>query len=104
MHLPKFEYVRPESLAHCLMLMGELKGRVAVMAGGTDLLASMGQRLVVPQFVIGLRWLEELRGVAFGDDGALPIGAGPTLSTLVDGPGRADRVPRLHEAHRAVRT
>jgi 4-hydroxybenzoyl-CoA reductase beta subunit len=102
MHLPNFEYVRPEGMAHCLALMSELQGRAAVMAGGTDLLASMGQRLIVPQFVIGLRTLDGLRGVTLGDDGSLAIGAGTTLAALTEHAGLAERFPMLHKAIRAV--
>jgi xanthine dehydrogenase YagS FAD-binding subunit len=102
MHLPKFEYVRPDGMAQCLALMGELKGRAAVMAGGTDLLASMGQRLVVPQFVIGLRWLGELRGVSAAVDGGLVIAAGTTLTTLAEHAVIRERFPMLHKAIRSV--
>ena len=102
MHLPKFEYVKPDGMAHCLTLMSELKGRAAVMAGGTDLLSSMGQRLIVPQFVIGLRWLPELRGVTANADGSLDIAAGTTLTTLVEHATLAERFPMLHKALRSV--
>lgn len=102
MHLPQFEYVKPRDLGHCLALMGELKGSAAVMAGGTDLLASMGQRLIVPKFVIGLRWLGELRGVTAHDDGAVTIGAGTTLTTLLGNGHVAARFPALHKAINSV--
>ena len=102
MHLPRFEYVKPESVGHCLTLMSELQGQAAVMAGGTDLLSSMGQRLALPRFVIGLRWLAELRGIAFAEDGSLTIGAGTTLTALADHATIAVRLPMLHKAIRSV--
>lgn len=102
MHLPKFEYVRPGGLGHCLALLGELQGRAAVMAGGTDLLASMGQRLIVPQVVIGLRWLDGLAGVAAREDGGLDIGSGTTLTALAAHPAVAARFPMLQKAVRSV--
>lgn len=102
MHLPKFEYVKPQSVEHCLTLMSELSGRAAVMAGGTDLLASMGQRLIVPQFVIGLRALDELRGVSAREDGGLQIGAGTTLTDIAGDPLVGGRYPMLRQAVRSV--
>jgi 4-hydroxybenzoyl-CoA reductase beta subunit len=102
MHLPKFEYVRPEGIGHCLMLLGELQGRAAVMAGGTDLLSSMGQRLIVPKVVIGLRALAELKGVTANTDGSLTMAAGTTLTTLREHPAIAARWPMLHDAIGAV--
>jgi 4-hydroxybenzoyl-CoA reductase beta subunit len=102
MHLPKFEYVKPRDIGHCLGLMGELGGQAAVMAGGTDLLSSMGQRLIVPRFVIGLRWLGELRGVGDAADGGLDIGAGTTLTTLAEHAALRERHPMLHKAITSV--
>jgi 4-hydroxybenzoyl-CoA reductase beta subunit len=102
MHLPRFEYLKPKSVADCLALMSEHAGHVAVMAGGTDLLASMGQRLIVPQFVIGLRRLDELRGVTVGEDGSLRIGAGTTLTDLANHPLVVTRFPMLEHAVRSV--
>lgn len=102
MHLPKFEYVKPHGFEHCLTLMSELSGRAAVMAGGTDLLASMGQRLIVPQFVIGLRSLDELRGVSVCEDGGVRVGAGTTLTDLAGDPLVGSRYPMLRQAVRSV--
>lgn len=102
MHLPRFEYVRPDNAGHCLALMSELKGQAAVMAGGTDLLSSMGQRLTVPRFVIGLRWLAGLSGITWAGDGTLTIGATTTLTALADDPAIAARLPMLHKAIRSV--
>jgi xanthine dehydrogenase YagS FAD-binding subunit len=98
MHLPHFEYVRPESLDQVLTLLSELRGHVSVLAGGTDLLTSMGQRLIVPQFVIGLRWIDELRGVEALPDGGLRIGAGTTLTDLESHPVLHAKFPTLRKA------
>jgi len=98
MHLPRFEYVKPRDLGHCLALMSELKGQAAVMAGGTDLLASMGQRLATPRFVIGLRALAGLDGVTLLDDGGVTLGAGATLSDLYGNDALRARFPMLHKA------
>ena len=73
------------------------------MAGGTDLLASMGQRLIAARrFVIGIRWLTGLQGVEATADGGLRIGAGTTLTDLEHHPLLAARFPTLKTAINAV--
>jgi xanthine dehydrogenase YagS FAD-binding subunit len=62
----------------------------------------MGQRLIVPQFVIGLRWLPEMRGVAVAEDGQLTIGAGTTLTEIAEHAPIAERFAMLHKAIRSI--
>lgn len=102
MHLPRFEFVRPDSVAHVLTLLGELRSGASVLAGGTDLLASMGQRLMQPKVLIGIRRLADLKGVAVTDDGGLRIGAGTTLTDLEQDPLLVERFPTLRKAINAV--
>lgn len=102
MHLPRFEYTRAQSVGQVLTLLGSLRERAAILAGGTDLLATMWQRLRVPEFVVSIRDLPELQGVRCNPDGSLGVGAATTLSTLTDHPELAARWPVLHQAVHAV--
>ncbi|MEO7385641.1 MAG: FAD binding domain-containing protein [Gammaproteobacteria bacterium] len=102
MHLPRFEYVRPDSVAHVLTLLGEWRARASILAGGTDLLASMGQRLAQPKVLIGIRYLPQLAGVEAAADGGLRIAAATTLSDLEHHPLLAERFPTLKKAINAV--
>ncbi len=102
MHLPSFNYLRPKHLNDALKMLGESHGRAAILAGGTDLMASMGQRLIVPERVISIRDLSELRGVAIASDGSVRIGAGTTLTSLAEDAGLADVLPILSKAIRSV--
>jgi len=102
MQLPAFEYARPGSLAEALALLDTHGPRAAVLAGGTDLVLSMRQRLVVPEVVVGIGALPELEGVAADADGGLVIGAACTLSALVRHPVIAARHPALAAAMKSV--
>jgi len=102
MHLPRFEYTRAQSVGQVLTLLGSLRERAAILAGGTDLLATLWQRLRVPEFVVGIRDLPDLQGVRAMPDGSLVIGAATTLSTLTDHPELRARWPVLHQAVHAV--
>ncbi len=102
MHLPRFEYLRPADVPGALKLLGELGPRGAVLAGGTDLLTGMGQRLVAPAALVSIRDLAELRGTSLRPDGAVRIGAGTTLTELVEHVALARSLPMLQQALRAV--
>ncbi len=69
-----FEYARPSSLDEAIELLGEDWGQTEVLAGGTDLVTAMKQRITTPDRVVSLQDIEELRGVS-EEDGALRIGA-----------------------------
>ena len=102
MHLPQFEYARPAQMADALALLGEARGSAAILAGGTDLMASMGQRLIVPKQVISIAALTELRGVEVGEDGSVRIGAATTLTELAEHPQLAAAQPMFVSAIRSL--
>ncbi len=102
MHLRPFDYVRPQSLADCLKLLDEAGGRAALLAGGTDLMPSLRQRLVNPQILISIRDVPGLQGVDLRPDGAIRIGAASTLTQLAGHPIILNHLPALAAAARSV--
>ena len=53
-----------------------------VLAGGTDLIPSMRQKLFEPEYVLDLRGLEELKGITPQVDGSVEIGALTTIREI----------------------
>ena len=82
MSLPAFQLLRPKSLDEAVALMAKHQGEVKVVAGGTDLLPSMKQKLFTPPYVLDLRGISELREVRKLPGNGLEIGALATLSEL----------------------
>ncbi len=81
MTLPRFEYLAPASVEEACALADVDS---AFLAGGTDLLVCMKQRLHAPLRVIGLAGIAELRGIARTDEDGLRVGAATTLTELAD--------------------
>lgn len=102
MLLPRFDYVRPASLAEALQAMAGEPGRVVPLAGGTDLVLSLRQRLVSPAVLAGIGRLAELQGIEDLPDGGLRIGAGCTLTSLVRDARLRERFPSLVAAIQSV--
>ena len=73
------------------------------VAGGTDLFPNMKRKQQTPTTVIGLGRLAELKGIAFGGDGAA-FGAGVPLSDLENDPRVQGAYPGLAHAIAEIST
>jgi len=80
--LPKFEYHAPTSLAEALDLLAKYDGKARVFAGGTDLLVSMKRREILPEHLISLKGVAELKGVHHDQKEGMKIGALVTLGEI----------------------
>jgi aerobic carbon-monoxide dehydrogenase medium subunit len=75
-----FTYLEPSSLDEAMALLAQHGSEAKLIAGGTGLVNLMKQRLTRPAFVVGLRALAPLTGIA--DNAGLKIGALTTLQSL----------------------
>jgi 4-hydroxybenzoyl-CoA reductase subunit beta len=99
--LPSFQLLRPKTLDEAIALMARHEGEVKVVAGGTDLLPSMKQKLFAPPYVLDLRGVRELRGIR-SVTGGVEIGALTTLSALEHSPLIRNDYPVLYQAVKTV--
>jgi len=102
MSLPSFQLLRPTTLDEAVTLMARYDGEVKVVAGGTDLLPSMKQKLFTPQYVLDLRRVSELRGIRSTPGDGVAIGALTTLSDIEHSSIIRRNFPVLYEAARTV--
>jgi 4-hydroxybenzoyl-CoA reductase subunit beta len=92
MQLPGFEHLQPASLGEALDLLAEHGEQAKVIAGGTDLLVSMKQRLLTPDHLVDLKTIPELDFIG-EDDGGVRIGALTRLATIVNSSLIRERIP-----------
>ena len=97
-----FTYLEPSSLDEALALLTQHGGEAKLIAGGTGLVNLMKQRLVRPEFVIGLRALKPLGGIV--ENGSLRIGALTTLQSLAASAAVRRNAPLLADACHHVAT
>ena len=81
MSLPGFKLLRPHSLEETVSYLSRY-GDLRVLAGGTDLIPSMRQKLFEPEFVLDLRHLTELQGIREQKGSGVEIGALTSLATI----------------------
>jgi 4-hydroxybenzoyl-CoA reductase subunit beta len=100
MRLPYFRYHAPRTVDEAADLLAG--GDAMIVAGGTDLLPNMKRRQQVPQTLIGIRHIADLRRISNG--AGLTIGAGVTLTSLLRDLRVRDRYAALWQAARQVAT
>jgi 4-hydroxybenzoyl-CoA reductase subunit beta len=105
MSLSEFQLARPRTVTDALAFLHDHAGEGAratrVLAGGTDLLPSMRQKLFEPKHVLDLRQIQELKGIRETGQG-IEIGALSTLHEIEHSPILAKRYPVLTEAAKTV--
>ena len=101
MSLPEFKLLRPRTLAEAIESLVKHPD-VQIIAGGTDLIPSMKQRLFTPAYLMDIRRIAELRAIRAVPGQGTDIGALSTLTEIE----RSDHIrrayPVLHEAAKTV--
>jgi CO/xanthine dehydrogenase FAD-binding subunit len=82
MLLPKFEYHEPSTLEEALHLLSELGGNAKVLAGGTDLLVRMKQKIDKPTHVISIARVPGLDSIVPRNSHAVSIGGAVSATAL----------------------
>jgi len=80
MSLPEFQLARPRTLPEAMAFLGEHEN-TRVLAGGTDLLPSMRQKLFAPDHVLDIGRIAELKGICETVQG-IEIGALTALAEI----------------------
>lgn len=82
MRLPKFQHLAPTSLAEALALHAQHKESAVMLAGGTDLVVLLRQRVATPPFVMSLNRVPDLDYIVSTPDGGLRIGPMTTIHSI----------------------
>jgi xanthine dehydrogenase YagS FAD-binding subunit len=92
--MKSFEYAAPSTLKEATALLGDTWGRTEIMAGGTDLVTSLKQRITQPERVVSLRKIKELKGVdTKGSE--IRVGAMTTLGEFAENKDVRKHFPSL---------
>ena len=102
MSLPEFKLLRPRGLEEAVRHLGEHAGNLRVLAGGTDLIPSMRQKLFEPEYILDLRGITTMRGIRPQGDGGVEIGALTTLRAIERSDFLRQHYPVLTEAAATV--
>ncbi len=100
--ISEFEYKAPRSIKETLRLLEKGKAEARVLAGGTDLVLQMKQRLVTPSMVIDIKGVGELNRLVWTEKGGLHIGAAVAIGKLLSTDFILKRFSLLAQACRVI--
>ncbi|QFS82818.1 6-hydroxypseudooxynicotine dehydrogenase complex subunit alpha [Roseivivax sp. THAF40] len=103
-----FAYEKPDSLDAALALLADPDRDASPIAGGQSLVPMMNFRMAMPELLVDLNGLDELRGISADAGGGLRIGAMTRYSALEASDLVTERAPIIamalpHIAHAAIR-
>lgn len=98
-----FEYASPKSVQDAVKLLGSTWGGTEVMAGGTDLISAMKDRVVTPKRVVSLKKVKALDRIQAASGSGLRLGALVTIRQLLDSPHARQHFPGLVQAADGIR-
>lgn len=84
MSLPQFKLLRPRSMPEAVSYLLAHGRELRILAGGTDLIPSMKQRLFTPAYVMDIRGIGEMQGIRVVPGYGVDIGALTPLSAIED--------------------
>lgn len=102
MSLPQFTLLRPRTLQEAVGALAKYVSNIRVLAGGTDLIPSMRQKLFEPEYVLDIRHLAELKRIHRQPGEGVSIGALSTLTSIENSEFLRKHYPVLTEAAATV--
>ncbi len=102
MSLPQFQLLFAQTTQEAVELLTKYAGKIRVLAGGTDLIPSMQQKLFEPDYVLDIRRIAEIGGIRELPGSGVEIGALTTLTMIEHSEVLRRRYPVLTEAAATV--
>jgi len=82
MFVDNFEYYAPQTPAEALELVGRLGKQARILAGGTDLIVMMKEKMIKPEYLIDISRIEEFKGITYEPGKGAVIGAGTKIAEI----------------------
>lgn len=82
MFLNHFEYFAPKNTGEACELAGRLGNDAKVLAGGTDLLLMMKEKMIKPHYLIDINGVPELSGISYEAGKGAVIGSATKISEI----------------------
>jgi carbon-monoxide dehydrogenase medium subunit len=100
--MKKYDYFQPETLKDAYSLMEKSNSGARYIAGGTDLIANIKNRLIQPDALISLRRIKEISGINQNKD--LTLGSMTLLKDIERDLNIGQNYPALAQAVKALAT
>ncbi len=98
MSLPAFDYVKAGSLQEASRIAKEKAGKAVIMAGGTDVILLLKDRVIAADTVIDIKGIEGMNEISYKEGEGFRIGALVTLFEIQNSEVIKEKLPALADA------
>jgi carbon-monoxide dehydrogenase medium subunit len=98
MYLNQFEYYAPRTSGEALDLVKRLGSKAKVLAGGTDLLNMMKEKLIKPECLVDINNVDEYKGISYEPGKGVVIGSTTKVSEVEHSAIIREKYYALHQA------
>ena len=78
----RFNYLEPATIEEAVSLLGKYDGKAKVVAGGTDLVVQIREKLISPEYVVDIGYISGLDRIDYDETQGLRIGALATIRAI----------------------
>ncbi|MFC2024173.1 FAD binding domain-containing protein [Chloroflexota bacterium] len=96
--LGELKYFAPKTLAEAVLLLGRYREEAKILAGGTDLVPLMKDRILTPRYIVDIKTIPELSYVIGNGKQGLKVGALTKIVTILESGGIKSNHISLYEA------
>ncbi len=82
--MQELQYLRPESIKEALELLDGYGKDLKILAGGTDLIIALKDRLINCNYLMDIKNIQELKAINYSVDKGLEIGAAVSLNEVIN--------------------
>jgi CO/xanthine dehydrogenase FAD-binding subunit len=100
--LPMFKYIQPASPREAIDFLGKHADQSQPYAGGTDCFVQIRDRRMLPQYLVDLKSIKQLKEIRFDAKKGLIIGATANLNEIIHHPKVKTHYPILAQAAEEV--
>ncbi|TEB09640.1 Carbon monoxide dehydrogenase medium chain [Pelotomaculum sp. FP] len=82
MYMNNFEYLAPKTPGEAFEVVSRLGSKARILAGGTDLLVLMKDKIISPEYLIDINNIEEFKGIKYEPGKGMEIGATTKIAEI----------------------
>jgi len=102
--LKEFEYLIPQTIAEVASLLGTHQTEAKLLAGGTDLVPLMKDRIITPKCIVDIKKISSLNFIKWDEQEGLRIGSLTPIAAILESDMVKEKCFSLHQAAKSFAT
>lgn len=95
--MQELQYFKPSCLSEAIELLNKHGKDIRILAGGTDLIIALKDKLIVSPYILDIKAIKELKNISYTAEEGLSIGAAVSLNEVINSKEVIENFPILVE-------